>query len=518
LNDLVPLFYEKIKISQMKKLVIFSNLLLAGASLFAQDYVSDAGRMMQTDLSGTARSLGAGGAFSTVGADMSSMSSNPAGIALYRSHEFAISGGGIWGSNNSSYLGQSSSASFDKATLSQAGFVFATRKLSNYDNLSYNRGGSKLDRFVIGFGYQKLADFSSVQYFYGTNTQNSYAGSIASQLNANQSPLNSGNFPITTVNGYNAGLVSYPSSTSDFLSSTIGLPVNQSGQITTTGGLNELNLTLGFNVGNTVYIGAGMGVPYISYHRYATFSESSSSGDSSYTSQYNYSLSGWGINGKFGIIVKPVQWLRVGAAIQSPTLYRLNESDYGYTTSNFGDSSYAAQSGLNYQFTYNNPLKGTFGASFYLKQWGFLSVDYELNDYGLTKFTFDGSDRSASDQLNAYIKKDYQLASTVKAGAEFAYKTLRLRAGFAWSESPFNNNNVPTTYNGARFNYTGGIGYRGRRFFADLAYVRTQYKNYFTPYSYTDAQGNLQSPGVINTFSSNTIIATIGFKFGVNRN
>ena len=58
----------------MKKLVIFSNLLLAGASLFAQDYVSDAGRMMQTDLSGTARSLGAGGAFSTVGADMSSMS------------------------------------------------------------------------------------------------------------------------------------------------------------------------------------------------------------------------------------------------------------------------------------------------------------------------------------------------------------------------------------------------------------------------------------------------------------
>ena len=281
--------------------------------------------------------------------------------------------------------------------------------------------------------------------------------------------------------------------------------------------MGEMNLTLGFNVGNTVYIGAGMGIPYLSYHRYATFSESGG-GDSSYTSQYNYSLSGWGINGKFGVIVKPVQWLRIGAAIQSPTLYRLNESDYGYTTSTFGDSSYASQSGLNYQFTYNNPLKGTFGASFYLKQWGFLSVDYELNDYGLTKYTFDGSDRTVSDQLNADIKKTYQLASTVKAGAEFAYKGLRLRAGFAWSESPFNNNNAPATYNGARFNYTGGIGYRGRRFFADLAYVRTQYKNYFTPYSYTDAQGNLQSPGVVNTFSSNTIIATIGFKFGVGRN
>ena len=65
----------------MKKLLIFSNMLLAGVSLFAQEYVPTAGSLMQTDLSGTARSLGAGGAFSTVGADMSSMSSNPAGIA-----------------------------------------------------------------------------------------------------------------------------------------------------------------------------------------------------------------------------------------------------------------------------------------------------------------------------------------------------------------------------------------------------------------------------------------------------
>ena len=502
----------------MKKLVIISGLLVAGSSLFAQGYISDAGRMMQTDLSGTARSLGAGGAFSTVGADMSSMSSNPAGIAMYRSHEFAVSGGGIWGGNNSSYLGQSSSASFDKATLSQAGFIFATRKLSNYDNLSYNRGGSKLDRFVIGFGYQKLADYNSTQYFYGTNTQSSYAGAMAAELNSNTTALiNQSNFSIPSVNGYNAGVLSYPNDSSAFLNSRMGLPINQQGVVTTQGSMGEMNLTLGFNVGNTVYIGAGMGIPYLSYHRYATFSESGG-GDSSYTSQYNYSLSGWGINGKFGVIVKPVQWLRIGAAIQSPTLYRLNESDYGYTTSTFGDSSYASQSGLNYQFTYNNPLKGTFGASFYLKQWGFLSVDYELNDYGLTKYTFDGSDRTVSDQLNADIKKTYQLASTVKAGAEFAYKGLRLRAGFAWSESPFNNNNAPATYNGARFNYTGGIGYRGRRFFADLAYVRTQYKNYFTPYSYTDAQGNLQSPGVVNTFSSNTIIATIGFKFGVGRN
>jgi hypothetical protein len=47
--------------------------------------------------------------------------------------------------------------------------------------------------------------------------------------------------------------------------------------------------------------------------------------------------------------------------------------------------------------------------------------------------------------------------------------------------------------------------------------VRTQYQDYYTPYRYTDASGT-QEPGVYNTFASNMIVATIGFKFGLNRN
>jgi len=500
----------------MKKLLIITNLILAGASLFAQSYTADAGTLMQTGLSGTARSLGAGGAFSTVGADMSSMSSNPAGIALYRSHEFAVTGGGLWGNTNSTYLGQSSgtqNTSFSKGELSQAGFVFATRKLSNYDDLRYNRGGSKLDRFVIGFGYQKLADYTSTTNFSGTNTQNSYAGAIANQLNANQNPINTNNFAIPVINGYNAGVVNYPSTTSDLLTSNIGLPVTQSGQVNTWGSLNEFNLTLGFNVGNTVYIGAGMGLPYVSYHRNESITESNAAGDSSYQSQYNYSLSGWGINGKLGIIVKPVKWLRLGAAIQSPTLYSLHQYEWGGTNSSLGDTTaFGSSTAANYQFLYQNPMKGTFGASFYLSHWGFLSVDYELNDYAQSRFFFNDNDPQSSNAINASISSTYRLSSTVKAGAEFAFKALRLRAGFAWAQSPFSTSQ-PSGYTGSRLNYTGGIGYRGRVFFADLAYVRTLYKDYLNPYADVNGVG----PDVYNTFTANTIVATIGFKFGLRR-
>lgn len=499
----------------MKKLLIISSILIAGTSLSAQDYETDAARMMRGDLTGTARSLGAGGAFSSVGADMSAMTLNPAGIALYRSHEFAITGGGIWGGTNSTYLGQASSANFTKATLSQAGFIFASRKLSSYDNLSYNRGGSKLDRVVFGISYQKLADFNRIDYFYGTNSQNSYAQALANDLNTNINNINTSNFQIPQVNAYQTYVTDYTDTTLSNLGAKIGLPVNQIGTVTTQGALSELNLTLGFNIGNTVYIGAGAGIPYMSYHRYFSFYEGNAHADSNYTSNYGYSYTGWGINGKFGIIVKPASWLRLGAAVQSPTVYRLHENDFGTTVSNLGDSSYLASNSTFYNFTYNNPLKGTFGASFYLKQWGFISVDYELDDYSHTHYTFDGGGDAS--YWNTLISVKYQLSSTVRAGAEFAYKSLRIRGGFAWSQSPFKNGVAVNGYTGARYNYTAGIGYRGRRFFADLAYVRTQYKDYYAPYSYQSGT-NTEEPGVYNTFSSNTIVATIGFKFGLGRN
>jgi hypothetical protein len=159
-------------------------------------------------------------------------------------------------------------------------------------------------------------------------------------------------------------------------------------------------------------------------------------------------------------------------------------------------------------------MKGTFGASFYLTHWGFLSVDYELNDYAHSRYFFSGNDPQSSSAINSNINATYKLSSTVKAGAEFAYKALRVRAGFAWSESPYANNLSPNGYSGARYNYTGGIGYRGRIFFADLAYVRTMYKDYLNPYAEVGGVG----PAVLNTFTANTVIATIGFKFGVNRN
>lgn len=497
----------------MKRVFIISGLLTWASMSWSQTYETDAFKMMRPDLTGTARSLGAGGAFSSVGADQSAVLQNPAGLALYRSHEFAISGGAAWGNTTSNYLGGNTDQGFAKGMLSQAGFVFSSKDLSRSQGMSFN-SQNKLSRVVVGIGFQKVADFGRTDRIYGVNTQNSYAQALTSNLNSSSNPITLDYFDIPSVQAYQTYVSDWADST--HLSSRIPLPVTQVGTVTTKGSLNDINLTLGFNIDNTVYLGFGLGVPYMNYSRYASFYESNRAGDSSYTSNYNYTLSGVGVNGKFGLIVKPAAWVRLGASVQTPSYFRLSENTEGNMQSYIGGTSYFADTGSVYRFSYSNPLNATFGASFYLKQWGFVSVDYEMNDYAHTRYSFDGNDRQFSDQENLNISAKYRLASTVRAGAEFAYKTLRLRAGFAWSQSPFRSGVAVPGYDAGRYNYTAGIGYRGNRFFADLAYVRTQYKDYYTPYSYTDASGT-QEPGVFNNFHGNMIVATIGFKFGLNR-
>ena len=53
----------------------------------------EASVLLDTDLNGTARYVGMGGAMGALGADMSTMGTNPAGTALYRSCDIAFSFG-----------------------------------------------------------------------------------------------------------------------------------------------------------------------------------------------------------------------------------------------------------------------------------------------------------------------------------------------------------------------------------------------------------------------------------------
>ena len=74
------------------KVIVTACTLLAMATASAQN-AYDAEKLLGNDLNGTARFVGMGGAMGALGGDISVISSNPAGIGIFRSNDVSISFG-----------------------------------------------------------------------------------------------------------------------------------------------------------------------------------------------------------------------------------------------------------------------------------------------------------------------------------------------------------------------------------------------------------------------------------------
>ena len=66
-------------------LMAFAALLMA--PLYAQETYQDT-KLVENELNGTARYVGMGGAMEALGADLSTISTNPAGLGLFRSNQY----------------------------------------------------------------------------------------------------------------------------------------------------------------------------------------------------------------------------------------------------------------------------------------------------------------------------------------------------------------------------------------------------------------------------------------------
>ena len=79
----------------MKSKIILGMLAGVCASAVSAQNQYGALNFLGNDINGTARFVGMGGAMSALGADLSTISTNPAGIALFRGNDFAATFGYI---------------------------------------------------------------------------------------------------------------------------------------------------------------------------------------------------------------------------------------------------------------------------------------------------------------------------------------------------------------------------------------------------------------------------------------
>lgn len=496
---------------------IISSFILGFLSLIAssQNYELDAIRFSTNNFLGTARFVAVGGAFSSVGADFSNLSYNPAGIGMYRNSTLVLTPGFNINHSKSEYRDSESKANQNKFLVPNIGGVFATTKT-----------GGTIQSAAFGIGLNRMADYNRRQSFSGfnDNSGNSITNIWVEDANLNSifSPgvvdVNFDGFSTNAFNAYEAYLLNI-----DFDNNTWRSPVEDSitqrRSISALGGKQELVLSGGANYLDKLYFGATIGIPILRYESTTRFIEEDvfdvNENFDDLELIETYETKGAGINLKAGFIYRINNNLRIGGAFHSPERLSLTERFSNLTIAsvfNEDDQVFGVyQSPLfegEFDYTLRTPWRANIGASFFLNQSGFLSVDYEVVDYTSIRYDFGANFEDISAGINDSIQNNYKIAHNIRVGLEGVIDNFRLRAGYNYIGSPLKNNLQDETHNYVHHRISGGFGVVSNRIAFDLTVQHGFTKEFELPY-----QLESQNVAPIRRNISNTIVlATLGFR------
>lgn len=538
------------------------NALVFGGAVLNHDGVL-AGEMAQLSRPqalGTARSMALGGAFTSLGADLASMSINPAGLGMYRRNEIVLTP--MMTFQSSETPGTMSYAKNGKNRFSMANFGAA---FNAYE------GTGTLTSFTVGVGLNRIADFNSRHSF---KTDTPYAGGsvwaptiadiFGQQLGqAGIFPNGDGKLGYDTTNpyfwpavlGYNGFMISpyYDPDTKEsvYVPDCIGsnASILHYLDVVNSGSINEFTLSAGANLNNIVYIGATIGIQsvhkstgvyYGEDYRYDDNRDAVNSAGDLLEAQLNYAdlyqksvLDGSGVNFKLGVIVRPTEHLRIGLAFHTPTYYSLERRYYGDITTQLynnttkdteinqdGTPSQDDMGGNSWCFT--SPARLLLGISYTFGNFGLVSVDYERDWYNgiRVKNTPEGFE-PYPEEYKAEFKHAFRGTNTIRAGVEFKpLPRMALRVGAGYTDSMLKDKasyyDAPLTYE-TRY-ITAGVGFNvSRHVTLDLAYqhVTDKQSAYRLFYSLDRATGDFfTTTGLFDTESKrNNVAMSLVFRF-----
>lgn len=567
----------------MNRKLTFLSLTLAAASPMWGQSAIDAYRFSQPDLKGTARFMSMGGAFGALGGDLSTLSQNPAGIGVYRSNEVGFTVDLDLQNSTAESQGSSTSASQTKFLLNNIGAVFTMRLPSDmFPNVN------------IGFTYNKGTSFNRRYAGYVPRLNNSLSNYIAGLSNTNglvpEDVISTNRFdpynpndgyagaPWLAILGYDSYLIdpeTLDNQTEWYGQWGDGTSGAGSFQVQEKGSVDDYNIAIGGNIENVVYWGMNFDIVNINYTMNSVWGESLADAyvpddagmlykqDASWDLSNYYHVNGTGFKYSLGVILKPVQELRIGVAFHTPTWYSLTESYGASVAYDYGPNQYGRAVTNNGELAFNDmdfrtPMKLSASVAGVIANRLILSADYEWTPYDKMKFSEPGSyglnngwddgwdgpwfapagyaTRSGGFSPNSYdydtnpdIRHYYRATNTFRLGAEYRLTpSFSLRAGYAHVSSPVKSEaagDSETIYTaGTMPNYrfdndtnyiTCGLGYRYKRFYTDLAYVYKHMNSTYHAYTPDVVDGRVvsASPQSKLSLDNSQIVLSAGFKF-----
>ena len=522
----------------MKK--IFASLFLLSLALGAgaqglQDALDFAGN----DYLGTARSVGMGNAMTAVGGDLGSLTFNPAGSAVAGYSQFTLTPGLTVSSvvGQGTYSGGAPYGFEDKVRTSNT-----RMNLPNFGGMIVydTRRSRGLRRISFGLVGNVTRDYNYRVRASGTNDETTLAGSLASQADGYpESTLQGGYYESDmpsweTMVGYKAGLFDpisgreggYIGLTERLLSNGEVALADRIGQYYGNrryGSKYDLLMNFGLDFSDRFYVGANIGITSLDYRSDEMRAEEGIAGityPSGFESlQMRTALrdEGTGIYAKVGFIARPADGLRIGAAIQTPTLMRIRE-DYQMEGRSVADGVTWTESSPQDEWFYNfrTPLRFNAGLAYTIGKVALVSADYEYFDYNKMRFVSDYDYDTDFSGVNADIQDFTRATHAFRIGGELKpMPKMALRVGYNYTTSP------DVDVKKGRQNVSFGIGYSSDgSFFLDAA-VRFQYlpDEFITPYYYYnwDQQGNyvadVVTPEICAQASLCNALLTLGWRF-----
>jgi hypothetical protein len=514
----------------MKKYLLLPTLLISTA-IYAQ-IPEDALRYSNYPQNGTARSLTIGGAMGSLGGDINAIFVNPAGLGNYKTGEFVFTPGFYMNSNKATFRDTQNKNKKINFALGPIGFVFGSPS-------RYNATNSQ----AFSIAFTQTANYNNSVQYSGLNNYSSYSEQWAEQ--AAKSGLSIDNILNNPQYAYGTAPALYTYLVDTFKVGTgyqlrslpenildAGQALHQQYTNDTKGAQYELALGYAVNKHDKFQFGFSIGIPIMNYSSSSTFKENDTSsnkanGFDSFTYTDDYTTKGTGINAKIGIMFKPVERIRIGLAVHTPT-YMVSLKDVRTTTLNVNTENYAGATSVTSQ-TFTNgqpgeskysvltPLKVMVSGSYVLreiedirKQKGFITADIEYVNHKGSNF-YSGNATPTVDEkqyykdLNSVIKDQYKGNFNFRLGGELKFNTIMARLGFAYYTNPYKDKELKAH----KALVSGGLGYRNKGIFIDLTYVYAMSKDVNFPYRLEDRSNTYAN---VNNNRGN-IVASVGFKF-----
>ena len=511
--------------------------------------------LSQREPFGTARSMGMGGAFASLGADMASFGYNPAGFGMYQRNEISATLG----------MGIAHTKSYNAFNMANNNSV---RVAVNNIGASFKvyEGTGKLVAVNFAFGYNKTADYNYNLSYEGPTTVSSLADAFADMANGGGLGINAAG-KITDPNGYydydmdpyywgaamayKGGLINlgnngwYPDEIAN------GAQMQQLTNIKSRGSAGEFSFAFGFNINNIVYLGASLDIQSISRKQSINYCENIfyEQGAQPDAAAYPYQLrdfryvqsvnvDGSGLGAKFGVVVRPIESLRIGFAVHTPTYYSIA---YRYSASltssalSAGDNPYGwdvvngyvyaeemtptlQDSGEN-RWAYTTPTRLLAGISYTAGPYAIFSVDYQFDDYRSLKL----SDKPAFANPrydNGAFRYNLKGVHTLRAGVEVKpapWLSLRVGGGYKSRVLAHDYDFIPFSEPVANKMWyaSAGVGFRLSDITSiDLAYQyrNNRYSDYYSFYTSLGATPNASPEYGLDILNHN-IALTFAFRF-----